>query len=653
MKGNKWYMKSVIIAFAVFTCMGYAGCVDDTKDFHVDEETVEPNEFNFSTKKSVDINLAYDVQDGYRVQYEMYTKSPLTLDEYKSYVKDTTLVPFLSGRCDENGKVSFKGELPSSVSEVYVYSFGIGVPTLMRASVSSEGIVSEFETAEVKTGTSTRGASGTVNWPTNNITLHKPALPAVSIQISEEDKKLIDKSFPKDQNYDVVKSYYGSELYLKNSDAHVKIYSVSHAANSNRTNALAYYVYQDEVIRRSDINDKLQLIFPELTKTIPTQGSGFQLLNGTETLFKKGSRIGFALLPDITPGNIKTTNVNLLYSYYGDGSWNAYSYPDLQKTNAPHMVISVLRQDEDGHAIIAISFEDQPWSSTYGTNKGDFRDDIFIVEVDPANSLPDLPVPPTDDKPTYDKEFTSSGILCFEDCWPAKGDYDLNDVVIAYERTVCIKGDGVAALKEKYTFLNNGATYANGFGYHLMGVKQSNVAECTVVSDYTFKGQGWDKTTDEANIMLFDNAKQVKAGTTFSVFTSFIGNVLVTGVNPYIVTAGDFSGLVNLLEQGRIEIHLPTTSTSITKYSPTNKANTSYFGTKDDKSVLDNKIYYVRAGNYPFALELNWNTDVNGGVNNFIIPTEKLSIEKTYPEFEGWVTSNGKKNTDWYYHPNN
>lgn len=79
MKDKNRFMKGVVAAFAVFTCMDYAGCIDETKDIHVVEGTGEPNEFNFSTKKTVDINLAYEVEKGCRVQFEMYTKSPLTL----------------------------------------------------------------------------------------------------------------------------------------------------------------------------------------------------------------------------------------------------------------------------------------------------------------------------------------------------------------------------------------------------------------------------------------------------------------------------------------------------------------------------------------------------------------------------------------------
>lgn len=38
--------------------------------------------------------------------------------------------------------------------------------------------------------------------------------------------------------------------------------------------------------------------------------------------------------------------------------------------------------------------------------------------------------------------------------------------------------------------------------------------------------------------------------------------------------------------------------------TPTSKAVTSYFGKDDDLSDIDKGIYYVHAGNYPFAFYL-------------------------------------------------
>lgn len=661
---KKVFMKFVIAAIAVLTtCVGFTGCMDDVKDLYKGEDSVEPNVFDFSTKKAVEFTLKYDVPVGYRVHFEMYSKSPLTLDAYKSYVKDSTLVPFFSGRADENGGITYKGDLPATVNEVYAYCSGFGMPILMKASVNDAGGVSEFKVAEIPTASSTRavtGASGTNKWDTYNVKLSRPSLTPVSRTISQEDKNLIEKSFPVDQGYDIFRTYYQSSIQLTK-EARVKIYSVSNGFSSDRTNALAYFVYKNKNIQPEDINSNLNLVFPTLNKQTPKEGAGYQLLYNGEETFEAGTNIGFALFPDVKPDNIATNNAHLLYSCFttGKGSWNSYNYPPkpgdqgLIRGNVPHMVLSLLRKDVDGHAIIAIAFEDQPWASNFGTNSGDFRDDVFILEVDPATSLPeDLPIPPTEE-PDYDSEYNHSGILCFEDCWPNKGDYDMNDAVVSYDRTLRVSNTaGPVAMKETYTFLHNGATFVNGFGYQLSGLTKSNIMKCTVESNYTCEGQGLDATMNDATVMLFDNGKLIPSGTTFSVYTSFTnGGSFWANVNPFLVLRG-YSASGGLLSEGRMEVHLPTsTQNAMYKYLPTSKSNTTYWGTSDDKSDPIKNIYYVRTGNYPFALDIKWDSSENGSVTNFVIPKETESIEKTYPNFTKWVDSNGKNNADWYLHP--
>ena len=46
----------------------------------------------------------------------------------------------------------------------------------------------------------------------------------------------------------------------------------------------------------------------------------------------------------------------------------------------------------------------------------------------------------------------------------------------------------------------------------------------------------------------------------------------------------------------------------------------------------------------PFALNIP-------NVANIGVPKEYQRIDVTYPQFKGWVESNGSKNKDWYLHP--
>ena len=79
--------------------------------------------------------------------------------------------------------------------------------------------------------------------------------------------------------------------------------------------------------------------------------------------------------------------------------------------------------------------------------------------------------------------------------------------------------------------------------------------------------------------------------------------------------------------------------------------NYSYFGTQDDRSNVEAKIFYVREGDYPFAFFLSGvtiDTFTKTLLNN---EYERVPIGNLYPDFLEWSTSKGAKKKDWYKHP--
>ena len=80
---------------------------------------------------------------------------------------------------------------------------------------------------------------------------------------------------------------------------------------------------------------------------------------------------------------------------------------------------------------------------------------------------------------------------------------------------------------------------------------------------------------------------------------------------------------------------------------PTPKMNYEYFGKGDDLSKPEQGIYYVRHGNYPYALFLSGQQiDAMGKI--FDIANEGQTLEKMYPNYTKWVESEGKENKEWY-----
>jgi LruC domain-containing protein len=89
------------------------------------------------------------------------------------------------------------------------------------------------------------------------------------------------------------------------------------------------------------------------------------------------------------------------------------------------------------------------------------------------------------------------------------------------------------------------------------------------------------------------------------------------------------------------EVHIPMEA-------PTEKMNTSYFGTENDCSDPSKGLYFVREGNYPFAFYMH---GVNISVfEDTILKRENESkrIDELFPGFMEWSTSGGTTNQDWY-----
>lgn len=662
MKG-KILLKQLCAVCTVLFCIVATGCRDDVKNIYKgepEEPEEVPNDFDFSTSKEVQITISYDKINGYQVPFEMYTEIPVYLDESKDYVKKTGIKSFFYGKTDENGKANATVEIAAFVNDVYLYSEGLGVPRLMHASITGNAISTfkEIEVTPLSGVRSVNARSGDyTKWEKfSSIKLFTPSLNAISTTITDAEKKSIDNTaIVGGGKFSDGSNYLRSHITLQE-DSEVKIYFVSHGTNE-RNNALAYYLYENSSEVPTTVNEKLQLAFT-MTNGM-SEGAGYELKYPKEeggTVFPKGTSIGFALLIDAgntNPNNVKTNDLHILYSNYGsfaEFSFNSYNFSNGVLHNRPHMV-SFLLNKNDGKARIALCFEDQPFDPIHSSNKGDFRDDIFIIELNPKTAAPDdLPEPSQPELPEYSDAIKQWGVVGFEDCWPEKGDYDLNDVVVAYERTFYRKNDvSVLALDETFTFLNNGATYNNGFGYQLGTLSKSgDISSVVVTSDYKCTGQGLDEDLDNTVIMLFDNAKNVTKGTTFNVRTIFNKTFSTSQLlfNPFIVVKGGKYGVEgDYMSNSRIEVHLPTPkgTNKVKYYVPTKKVNGELWCEEDDLSQPDHNIYYVRTGNYPFAINM-----LNVTADQFIITDEKKAVDETYPKFKNWVDSSGAKDKDWY-----
>lgn len=627
------------------------------------------NLFDYSTKKSLTINIDY--QKNYEVPFKVFYSNPLKADG----TLDDSKVPFIDGKTPSNGKISIKyNDLPAGTSELFVYSPTLTVKTLLSAKVTGDviNLVSDKNDEECNDESPETRASGNGSYYTGwkprdcnyEATLgnwDNEGYPDYLMELDEKEREEIEH--PKFMRTitgtlnggNVSYGLFLTHEYITLSEkANVFINFVEHRADNEHNNTLAYYVLAPGEEEPANVPVNLSIAFPNMRAKGLKLGDKIQLKykDGSEN-FPKGSRIAFVLLKDAFKNGEITKNVNLVYSRK---RYNAYTIKKDPVAGAgsiaadrPHM-FAFMANDK-----LVLSFEDMPWHERRTSGQvahADFSDDIFTITANPVTALPDDVEPGIDPEEEVKPDMTISaaGVLAFEDNWPKAGDYDLNDVMFGYVRNLNIKfanGDlTLLSIDEKYTFLNDGAKYRNGFGYEIGGEVKRKDVTVIVNSNKLCEGQGLDLDLTYATVMLIDDTRNLEKGTTFEVKTKFKNmayaytDFVTKPYNPFIVSMGyDNNG--DYLAENRVEVHLPKT------YEPTPKANRSLFGTENDMSLVNgSNFYYIRSGNYPFALEIvaPYNSTE---VPNFRVPVEEKPIDFTYPKFNDWV-KDPSANADWW-----
>lgn len=611
----------------------FVGCEHDA--YNPNNDKVEkPNSFDFSTTSTVQVNVKYDVPKGYKVLFDVYDEDPYTTDEDGQIVKRDDLEPIIRRMTDENGAYSGKEIIDADHNnEVYIYTSYIGVPTIFKTAINGNAISANINWDTANNAPQTRALNGITKAPDGYFTLggwNETGYPDYldndnKITILAEVLKVINKTLPERKGFICPEQYRQSADFEINDpegrNAEVSVRLIGGA--SSASNIFGYYCYKAGASKQEIENARKYIIFPntlmnnfhEKTASGLKGGESVKLhyidpTSGEDkgTVFPNGIRIGWFLMND---------------AFYNENNGTFYSTTALNKDGRTHT--ARFRVND----FIVLSFED--WDDH------DYNDIQFNVWSNPIEAIitPDIPNVNPDDKEEgvkYNKEY--KGIVAFEDNWPHKKDYDLNDVIVKYNSVLNFNDKNeVLSTEDTYELLHSGASFMNGFAYQL-NTESSNVETEMVEAPTTFSGQGKDTELSKATINVLLSAIDVTQNNTQTATYKF-KNTLNTpikheafGVPPY----NPFIMVHDNLGKSRIEVHL-------VNHAPTEKADMSLFGTGDDLSSTPNS-YYVASGNYPFAIHLF-------GAEKFSTP-ENHSIDTSFEHFNAWVNSNGEEHKDWY-----
>ncbi len=650
------------ILFALAALALQTGCVKDMGASHPTDTPKEYNEFDFETRTSTDLRVDYGDMGGIpaSVYFEVYDTCPVTANaDGTGYVKNTDAAPLFAGYTDEQGRFSANVDLPAYLDKAWVYTPAFYAQTLLEATRANGTLTAAAEKITVSAAPATRAGGylsravqkdGWKTWLGTYDDTYGRIDYAYKGDLSVKNYAALYKAHASvfDTSKKCPQEYRSSkDLYLEKS-AEVVITMLG--GNTCWNCSMGYYYYKTGEKPKSLKEARVVMIFPntqdgqwsndrkKASKYIGvTRGTAVQLMyyphiaeNSTEgatTVFPEGYRIGFVL----------ATNAwtNRLEGYRGEKNYRSATSAGLSidekgvAYDTPRTAVFRYTDKKNDINSVLFSFEDH----VYDEN---FSDVVFTMTSNPVDAVVDIPSVDVED--TKKVARVLRGVYAFEDLWPSRGDYDMNDVMLRsnYEKTFDDKG-----IYEESFLLTSFANYAgndNGIAVTLGGAAASASLEYSVCEKGETEYRKADFTRDGDVLLLSDNVKN-QLGATYKItakYTSPVAESNAGSIKPFIYRS-DRSGVS---EGRRWEVHLPYEA-------PSDKVETAFFGQGDDRSVPEKGIYYVRADSYPFAFFLS------GANESDIAPlldlqNEKTPIDELYPGYMDWVTSGGSKNTDWY-----
>lgn len=640
MAQRKQYKSALAICLAAFLGV-ITACVNE-KDLYDPEfnKNALPSgkkEFGFSTRGDVKLSVDYGAP-GFKTLIEVYDEEPIVGSSYK--VKEG-LEPIYSAYTDGNGKFEGTMNIPTMTKTVYLYTCLIGLPQCVKLEATAAGFTYDATKttqtravatrAGVNTGTfpykllpdnRTDNVYSIVQWDVNGVPSGEYVSKVTSIgseALGTISKRVTDflqyNAFEKpnaEGNKDLLRN--PNQINIKSPSEGMEISVTAVGSKGAYYNSFGYYYYKtsEGMNPNSFYGMKKYIIFPNTEKPFFSTGTTVKLVYFDEagkpqTRFPAGYTVGWFLISD---GFRQTApNVAKLDDFAYNGSANNIKYRNACISNDVESYRQFITVYDEKSKLRVIGTEDMLYPKAIGD---DYMDLTFFVSTTPdlgnEDDLEEVPQP----KPEGGT-LSQSGTLAFEDNWPDKGDYDLNDVAVEYKREVTYNGDNKATgLVETFKFIQRdlAAVFNDYFAYQVDNMGTITASEgCTIEK--------------ETNSIIINGTSKVNKEKTFTIKRTLNGDidkdVVLKDFNPYII--------INELGRNRTEVHLPNTK------------STSYADQSKLFSGVDSWFMYID-GKYPFA--------INIPVAGFNLSAEKVAIDKSYPKFRTWADSNGTTDEDWY-----
>ena len=654
---------------AMFTLVA---CVDQTvQEVESDTELITTEDLSFTNFEEIEVNVS--LSDG---QKEPVSGALVKFYDASNLLEGAEIIKGLTGA---DGSFSMEVNLGNHIEELVMVTNYIGlqdyliIPRSELSYVSVQGITSAFTSISEIPGqsseesTSGRGVTKNVGARTQHAAITYLSgydgngvpnnLEAERDVVSSELLSYINASLPEGKPVPVAHPRYLDEDAERNlvveETADVWMTFVHEGAGYR--NVLAYYTYPTGSEPQSvDDIEEFNVVFPNASFA----GSGGGLYTGDKVYlgqFGAGTTIGFALMANGWRGGEATHGYHVVYS-------NNALNPESTEEKRFH---SVLLYD-DTNELFLIGLEDL---NRDGRSDDDFNDAMFYITANPIEAIKRDNVNPID-KPgdsdgdgvndTYDEYpddaryayrysypgENSYGSFAFEDQWPAKGDYDFNDLVADYNyRQLVNASNKMVKIEAEFVIQAVGAGFKNGLGIQLdiAPLAISNVSGNQLSTGlFALNGNGTEAGQSKAVIPITDDAHSGFEGRGFintdpslpyqTPDTIVVDIDLTSGLELNGAGIAPFNPFLVINQTRGRELH-------ISGYSPTDLVDASYFGNGNDNTSIDEGRYYTTKTSLPWGMNLPV---------SFKYPEEKNDIRNGFNHFNQWNASGGFSFLDWY-----
>ncbi|MFD0751078.1 LruC domain-containing protein [Mucilaginibacter calamicampi] len=657
--------------------------VNPDKDGSDNLTKIAPDGFNFATTQNINLSLALKAPNGDALRGVVVSiYSPANTAEGAAIYKGVT---------DNNGNLVAQVTAPAGIKQIVIDPAYVGLMRYAKANINGTSVTAVIGGSALFSGdivaepiadqsgsssgqtvlaaggiafaypspyTSTTDAVLNITEQPLSYGVPKYLLPANDV-ISASLLTFVNASLPEKPLATTHPEYLSSSaVSTLKVTAKSDVWVTFVADGAANLNTLAYYTYKTGTPPASEADiTNATIVFPNSS----AYGSGGGLKPGNKVklgTFEAGTSIGFILIGNAWTGKgINTGNAK----YYSDAKLNPETKAELKK----HSVVLY----DDVNKLTLIGFEDV--NRETGSDN-DFNDLVFYATSNPITGISKDNIPvidkggdtdgdgvldafddyPNDASRAYNYYYPfKDGFtnVAFEDNWPSKGDYDMNDLVVKYRLSMQLNAKNeVVFMAVDVNALAVGASFKNGFGIKF-AIPASDVKSVTgqkLISNYIKLGaNGVEEGQTDLVVIPFDNTDAVLKNFDDSYFvntkaeknkvTPSTSTVSVTFANPVPVA---YALYINpfLIRNGQrgYEVHLPNST-------PSKKADLNLLGTADDKGKKDGtKYYYLSKENWPWAISFN---------DSFTYPAEQVKITDAYLHFAEWAGSNGTLFTDWYY----